>query len=194
MNETYKAFLQQENISAAPSKLVGLYHAVRNIPYGSTGIRDPEQVIQGNLGSCSGKHLALRDMLRHIGHEAEIITIYTHFNKRIPVVESFPDELKRMCREEQVPDFHHYVRVATDDGWIKLDATWHDALIPYGFTVNDKWNGTGDTVLAGEPIREYPAVEDLIPYKIEMIASLPESERKKRERFFGLITDWIATL
>ena len=56
--------------------------------------------------------------------------------------------------------------------WHKLDATWHDALISYGFPVNRDWKGESDTVLAATPIREYPAVEDLAAWKEQLMTEL----------------------
>ena len=63
-----------------------------------------------------------------------------------------------MVEGEDVCDFHHYVRVRVDDRWLKLDATWHDELIPFGFSVNSNWKGDEDTRLAATPMKEYPAV------------------------------------
>jgi hypothetical protein len=189
----YRAFL--EGIGGeGKSRLVRLYHAVRNIPYGAAGVRDPVEVIEHNLGSCSGKHILLRDLLRGVGCEAQIVTIFTHFNKAIPLNDSYPEELRRMIVDEEVCDFHHYVGARLDGDWARLDATWHDALAPYGFPVNDRWDGTGDTVLAAEPIREYASVEDLATFKEALIAALPPKERAKRAKFFTLLTDWIAAL
>ena len=59
-NATYKKFLKK-CLRAGSTNVVDIYHAVRNIPYGSTGERDPVKVIASNLGSCSGKHILLRD-------------------------------------------------------------------------------------------------------------------------------------
>lgn len=175
-------------------RLVQLYHAVRNIPYGAAGMRDPVKVIENNAGSCSGKHLLLRDLLRAESYETEVITIYTHFNKGVPLHESYSDELARMIREENVCDFHHYVRARIDGSWFSLDATWHDALAPYGFPVNKGWDAAGDTVLAAEPLRTYADVPDVATLKQELIASLSPEEREKRARFFTLLTGWIAAL
>ncbi len=111
-------------------RLVQLYHAVRNIPYGAAGVRDPVKVIENNAGSCSGKHLLLRDLLWAENYETEVITIYTHFNKEVPLHESYPDELARMIREEIVYDFHHYVRARIDGSWLRLDATCTIRLLP----------------------------------------------------------------
>lgn len=194
MHTQYHTFLETLARADPRLPLVRIYHAVRNIPYGSTGVREPLQVIEKNYGSCSGKHLLLRDLLRVGGYEAEIITMFTYFNRGVPVHESYPAELKRLCREGDVPDFHHYVRARVDGDWRRLDATWHDQLIPYGFPVNDAWAGDGDTVLAATAIEEYPNIEDLIPRKEALIRSLPPEDRKRRARFFQLVTEWIANL
>jgi len=192
--QRYRRFLETLSRSDPRPPLVRIYHAVRDIPYGSTGLREPLAVIEKNYGSCSGKHLLLRDLLRAEGFEAEIITMFTYFNRGIPVHDSYPDELKRLCRDVDVPDFHHYVRARVNGAWRRLDATWHDQLIPYGFPVNHAWDGRGHTVLAATAIREYPNVEDLIPRKEELIRSLPSEERERRARFFRLVTEWIANL
>jgi hypothetical protein len=152
------------------------------------------KVIANNLGSCSGKHILLRDLLREVGWEAEVITMFTHFNRGIPSHHAMPAELRAMIEGEVVCDFHHYVRVQMREGWHKLDATWHDALIPYGFPVNRDWKGLSDTVLAATPIHEYPAVEDLIARKQQLLAELTAQQREFRAKFFRLLTEWMTTL
>lgn len=176
-------------------EIATIYHVVRAIPYGAAGQRDPQAVYKRNIGSCSGKHILLRDLLRKAGHEADAVTIFTYFNKGVPDGAPLPAELRRMVREENVPDFHHYVRARRSDGdWLKLDATWHDRLIDYGFPVNKHWRGDVDTMLAADPIREYPPAEDLAAFKRRLIDELPAGEAEKRTRFFKLLTDWMATL
>jgi hypothetical protein len=174
--------------------LPAIYHAVRNVPYGSTGERDPVKVLANNFGSCSGKHILLRDLLRETGHHAEIITMFTYFNRGVPSHPSMPEDLRKMVEGEDICDFHHYVRLRQDDHLIKLDATWHDALIPYGFPVNQNWKGQDDTTLAATPIREYPAVENLAAWKIELLEQLSPEHREKRVKFFTRLTEWITTL
>lgn len=193
LNASYKSFLQTRVLGQPPS-LPEVYHAVRNIPYGSTGERDPVKIIANNLGSCSGKHILLRDLLREIGMEAEIITMFTHFNRGIHSHPAMPAELRAMIEGEEVHDFHQYVRARRNGHWIRLDATWHDLLIHYGFPVNHNWRGEGDTVLAASPIREYPAVEDLAAWKQELLQQLKPRERETRSRFFRYLTEWMITL
>jgi hypothetical protein len=188
-DDAYDRFLAE--IGTGSNRLAAIYHAVRNIPYGSVGARDPLQVMRNRSGSCSGKHILLRNLLRKAGFEAGVMTIYTHFNSKLKPNPAFPDELNRMIEGAGVPDYHHYVRVGGPNGQ-KLDATWHDAVIPYGFPVNARWNGEGDTELASVPIQEFEPVEDLIAYKTRLVQSLPEAEARRRDRFFGLLSDWIA--
>jgi len=190
---TYRTFLEKR-LSAGSRNVTDVYHVVRKIPYGSTGERDPLKVIANNLGSCSGKHVLLRDLLREAGWEAEIITMFTYFNRGIPSHPAMPAELRAMIEGEEVCDFHHYVRVRMDEGWRKLDATWHDALIPYGFPVNRDWKGESDTVLAAAPMREYPAVEDLVALKERLLTQLTPEQREFRAKFFTQLTNWMMTL
>jgi hypothetical protein len=190
---TYRTFLKKR-LNSGSTSVIDVYHAVRKIPYGSTGERNPVKVIANNLGSCSGKHILLRDLLREVGCEAEIITMFTHFNRGIPSHPAMPTDLRAMIDGEDVCDFHHYVRVRMDEGWRKLDATWHDALIPYGFPVNRDWKGESDTVLAATPIREYPAVEDLVTWKEQLLTQLTSEQREFRGKFFTRLTEWMMTL
>ena len=193
-NATYKKFLEK-CLRAGSTNVVDIYHAVRNIPYGSTGERDPVKVIASNLGSCSGKHILLRDLLREIGCEAEVITMFTHFNRGIPLHYAMPAKLRAMIAgDEDVWDFHQYVRGRIDQRWRKLDATWHDALITYGFPVNRDWDGRRDTILAATPIREYPPVEDLVVWKEQLLTQLTPERREFRAEFFTQLTEWMMTL
>ncbi|KZL19952.1 transglutaminase domain-containing protein [Pseudovibrio sp. WM33] len=170
-----------------------IYHHVRNIPYGSTGNRDPKAVYTSNVGSCSGKHILLRDFLREAGYQAEIITMFTYFNESTPVHGSFPEELKTIATRERVPDFHHYVRVLEQGAWLNLDATWHDGLARFGFEVNHDWSGSNHTALASVAEREYPATENIIDLKADLVSSLPQDQRDLRAKYFRLVTEWIAT-
>lgn len=191
-SSSYRDFLR--NRLGSGTGPAAIYHAVRNIPYGSTGERDPVKVLANNLGSCSGKHILLRDLLRETGHTAEIITIFTYFNKSTPSHAAMPADLREMIEGEPIADFHHYVRVNAGGRWLKLDATWHDPLIPYGFPVNRDWNAEGDTELASIPLHEYPPVENLAERKTELLTELSPEDRRIRERFFRRLTEWIATV
>ena len=190
---SYANFLKDRVRGTSPT-LPEVYHAVRRIPYGSTGERDPVKIIANNLGSCSGKHILLRDLLRESGWTTEVVTMFTHFNRDMPSHPSMPADLRTMIEGPDVCDFHHYVRVRVDDRWLKLDATWHDELIPFGFSVNSNWKGDEDTRLAARPLKEYPAVEDLAAWKVQMLTELTDKQRDLRSRFFHRVTEWMMTL
>ena len=98
-----------------PVRLCNIYHTVRRIPYGRTGQRDPATVVETNVGSCSGKHILLRGLLRAAKFDAEIITMFTHFDQGIPFNASYPHALRELLGAGEICDFHHYVRVRTDD-------------------------------------------------------------------------------
>ena len=192
-NDPYRAFLESIAPGGTPD-LVPVYHAVRDIPYDAVGQRDPRAVLANRIGSCSGKHLLLSDLLRAIGHETQLVTIFTHFNELVPDHASYTEELRDLVRHARVPDFHHFVRARRDGGWVQLDATWHGRLAAYGFPVNDGWTGQGDTKLAARPLREYPPSDDLIALKERLLAELTPKERALRARFFALLADWMASL
>ncbi len=192
-DDPYREFLERIAPSGRPD-LVAVYHAVRNIPYGSIGQRDPKRVLELNAGSCSAKHLLLDALLRRLGYKTQLITIFTHFDEGVPDHESYPKELRDLLRRGRVPDFHHFLRVKGDDRWLDLDATWHDQLAAYGFPVNTDWRGEGDTRLAAKPLREYPPTDELVSLKERFLANLTHEQRALRTRFFDLLSGWIESL
>ena len=192
-DDQFRDFLLRLDPSGRPA-LAAVYHAVRNIPYGAVGQRDPAHVLAANAGSCSAKHMLLDDLLRRLGHRTRLITIFTHFDAGVPDHASYPEELRELLRRGQVPDFHHFLRVEQDGRWLALDATWHDRLGAYGFPVNTGWTGAGDTRPAAKPFREYPPTADLAALKERLLKELSPQQRALRTRFFGLLSAWIAGL
>lgn len=175
------------------STTIEVFHAVRNIAYGRTGGRSAEAVIQHNMGSCSGKHILLRDALRHLKQSAAVETVRGDFAASIPPHPTMPDALQAFCREGGITDFHNYVVWDSPTGEIKLDATWSDGLIEKGFIGNRDWDGTGDTKLALEPEIVLDRVEEVPSYKAFLLGQLDKEQRHERERFLTLLTDWVAT-
>jgi len=195
-SDEYTGFLnsviQRVSGTSAPD-VAAIYHHIRQIPYGGAGQRDPQKVYEFNAGTCSGKHILLRDLLRSTDREAEVVTVFTHFNKGIPAHSSMPEELKRIITEEEVPDYHHFVRLNGADGQpCDLDATWCDDLAAYGFPTNYNWRGPRSTQLAGAILEEFPVCEDIISQKIELLAGLNKKETEIRTRFLAMLTDWIS--
>ncbi|WP_181905156.1 transglutaminase domain-containing protein [Aestuariispira insulae] len=173
---------------------VPIYHQVRNIPYGGIGQRRVEDVLVNGRGSCSGKHLLLQKRLRQAGYRAEVVTIFTWFDLGIPNHPAMPDEIRAMLTVGKVPDYHHYVELHIGERVLKLDATWHDGLKPFGFPVNDCWDGAGDTVLAAPAVDYFPPQDDLAGFKAAKVAALSQNMQERRRRFFQATADWITEL
>lgn len=174
--------------------IVDFFHTVRRIPYGSRGGRDLRTVVQHNEGSCSGKHILLRALLRRSGHKAEIETVRGDFTSRLGVHASMGPDLQRMCQDGGVVDFHQYVVWTGPDGELKLDATWSDGPIQHGVQGNEDWTGSGDTMLALTPEAVLERVEDVPTYKQSLLARLSPEDQQHRLAFLSLLTEWVEGL
>jgi hypothetical protein len=170
--------------------LVRVFEAVRDIPYGSTGEREPEKIVTQNLGSCSGKHLLLSKLFGLLGFENKIVTCLHHFNEAFPDRNDYPDRFKQILRNHNVIDFHHFVNLKRGDRWLSVDATWDRRLQKFGFPVNIGWKGDTDTTVAVKPIRFYPETDDLIELKVKLINELPQHDKEIRAEFMRLLTEW----
>ncbi len=183
-------FLQASQLNK-DSSVVEIFHAVRRIPYGSGAGRSAQSVVKRNKGSCSSKHMLLRDILRFQGRKATIETVKGDFAGGISAQASMSDELKRMCGEGGITDFHHYVVLDGPDGEVKLDATWSDGPIANGIEGNRDWDGVGDTKIALEAQCIMDRVEDVPAYKEGLLAALPPDTQQRRLTFLSLLSDWV---
>ena len=173
---------------------VAIFHAVRNIPYASRGSRRPDDVLDAKEGSCSGKHLLLRDLLRRAGETADVETVEGDFAGGLPEAPSMPATLRAMVHDGGVRDFHQYVVWAGPGGEMRLDATWPDYVSPHGVATNAGWDGRGDTQIALKPTRVVGRAEDLIAYKERLLATLSAEETVRRREFLSLLTQWLEKL
>ncbi|CAN5356227.1 hypothetical protein BH10PSE7_BH10PSE7_25070 [soil metagenome] len=176
---------------AASRAVPAIFHAVRNLAYASDGSRSPEAAMRTGKGACTAKHILLRDLLRHVGEEADIELVEGDFAAALPLHGSMSDDLKRWIRSGGITDFHCYVVWHHDGGDVTLDATWPDALIPFGFAVNRNWDGASDTRIALEPIAVRSRTDDVIAQKEMLLATLMVQQRKDRRSFLELLTAWM---
>ena len=168
-----------------------IYDAVRNLTYASDGNRTPETVLATGKGSCTGKHLLLRDLLRHVGETADVEFIEGDFAASMPVVPSMSDDLKRWVSAGGISDFHCYVVWQGGERELKLDATWPDTLAPLGFAVNRHWDGNSDTRVAIKSGTIRGRAEDVLERKAALLATLTEKQIKDRLNFLRLLTEWM---
>ncbi|KLN62535.1 hypothetical protein WH96_03385 [Kiloniella spongiae] len=190
----YQAFLADILSKHDLKSVVDVYHFVRQMPYGGAGVRDPRAVYAKRSGTCSGKHILLRDLLNSLGCKADVLQVFLYFNRGIPVHATMPTELQNIILNQDVSDFHNIVQLNVDDCAqpLLLDATWSDAMKPYGFTVNDNWSGMGDTQLAGNIIRTEEISADVVDQKEKLLSGLSEDELALRGRFLNLLISWIS--
>lgn len=186
-------FLTQNGLDGQADP-VAVYHAVRKVPYGSRGGRSPEEVLLHNEGSCSGKHILLRDLLRHLKQSANIETVQGDFAAAMQAHASMPEDLQQYCNVGGVVDFHHYVVWDSPNGAWKLDATWPDNVIAMGIPGNANWVGGGDTKLALSPEKSLGFTEDIPKFKERLLGGLSDEERAYRSKFLTLLTDWVTAI
>lgn len=189
--ELLDAFLARHGLSGSRRDVAGIFHAVRNIAYASTRERTARAVLTNRKGACTGKHLLLRDLLRHIGEEAEVEIVAGDFAAAVPLVETMSPALQHEIREHGLKDYHCYTVWRDGTRELKLDATWGDIMSPLGFPVNDAWNGDGDTRLAVQPTAAPLRVEDVIAHKERLLAALAPADQARRRRFLDLLTQWM---
>lgn len=164
------------------------FHAVRRMTYASTGSRAPADLVRSGQGACTAKHLLLAELLNSVGVPARVDMVFGAFGAGLPEAPGMPEELRTMVREGGVPDYHNVVTATIDGGEILLDATWHDAMAPLGFPVNDGWDGHGSTRPAVQGRTVEPRGGDIPARKAELIAALPARDQERRQRFIELIT------
>lgn len=188
------AFIDRQGKFGNKPTVVDLFHAVRNIPYYSSGERSPEAVLRDNRGACTAKHILLRDALRHIGETADVELIEGDFAISMPIVRSMPADMQAWIRSGGIRDFHCYVVWRGPEREQILDATWPDSLKAYGFPVNANWTGEGNTALAIKPTFVKVRVEDVIARKERLIQTLSREDTHNRRLFLSMLSVWLSGL
>lgn len=175
------------------ARAAAIFHEVRQLPYLSDGVRDPDIVAARGAGSCTGKHLLLHRRLREAGFSAEVEIVRGDFAGLMPRHPSMPEELRQMIADAGIEDFHNVVWLDGPDGRHLLDATFPDAMAAYGYDVNSDWDGTGSTRPALNPEQFIKAEPDVIAHKARLLDTLPAETLARRARFLKILSDWIMT-
>lgn len=168
-----------------------VFEKTRDIPYGSTGERNPENIVEEKLGSCSGKHILLNNLFQLLGFDSKVLTCSHYFNDALPSGNEYPKPLQEILQNYRVIDFHHFIKLKKGDKWLNVDATWDSPLKAYGFPANLVWRGDADTIIAVHPITFYSETNDVIGLKRKLIAELSPEDREIRNEFMRLLTDWL---
>jgi hypothetical protein len=190
---TLAAFLDDVRKSGQPLNAVSLFHAVRKLPYLSTGDRSLEGILARRAGSCSSKHILLAALLNHVGVKADVELVLGDFATPFRAAQNIPLDFVAAARDG-IRDIHNIVRADINGASIVLDATWHDAMLPFDMRVNNTWNGQGNTLVAVDVKQMLGASAEPAEHKARLISSWPEAEQQKRRRFLEAVNDWVASI
>lgn len=160
---------------------------VRDIPYGSIGSRNPEDILKSNMGTCSGKHFLLKDIYEYLGFEVKDM-IAIHFFNNLPV--KLSDELIELLNEGKIPDPHNFLKVKRLDKWIDIDITWDKELTGLGFEVNENWDGKSNMNICVVP-EEILEMENPLEFKENFTAELDEKTQSRRKKFINELSEYL---
>jgi transglutaminase-like putative cysteine protease len=187
------AFLASLALAGGQADAVLVFHGVRQLPYYSSGDRSLEGILTNRRGSCSSKHILLAALLNKIGVPADVELVRGDFATPLRFARNIPQSFVEAARDG-IRDIHNVVRARINGRPILLDATWHDAVKPYGFRVNDAWVGKGNTQVAVDVEEYLGATADPAGNKARIIATWPAEEQAKRRRFLEAINAWVGGL
>jgi hypothetical protein len=186
-------FLSCASKNKATPLLVDLFQTVRQLPHHSSGDRSIAGILASGRGSCSSKHILLAALLNRIDIRADVELVQGDFATPLRSARNIPPVLSAAA-QQGVPDIHNVVRAWIDGVPVVLDATWHDAVKPYGFRVNDSWNGAGDTEIAVDVTEFLGPATDPAAAKAAMLARWPHEVQQRRRSFLELVNEWVASL
>ena len=182
-------------------KIIKIFEKVRDIPFGSTGSRDPKDVYERNKGTCSGKNFLLRDLYKLIGVKTrDMICLQrwkdlTWFPTETYKNVKFPEELLKMLDEYDIVDFHNYEEIYINNRWIVVDATIDKPLKKIGFYTTGNWDGkTSMPLCFPGSDKRWDCGDRGAEEKKRLTSLLPHDIAEAREEFLKKMTRWIDEL
>lgn len=188
MKDYFKHYLEVNFDLKDPDLFKKVTLHVRDIPYGSIGSRNPEDILKSNMGTCSGKHFLLKDIYEYLGFEVKDM-IAIHFFNNLPV--KLSDELLGLLNEGKIPDPHNFLRVKRFDKWLDIDITWDKALAGSGFEVNENWDGKSNMNICVVP-EEILEMENSLEFKEKFTAELDEKTQERRKKFINELSQYLS--
>ncbi|MDO5679727.1 MAG: hypothetical protein Q4G54_05320 [Pelistega sp.] len=155
----FKAPLSQLIARDGTIPLKAILVAIRDMPYHRPQQGNNAQACLAEwCGTCSAKHLAVHDLLTHLGYQAELwmASYLMRFDKPY-----FSDALKGRAKKILVYDVHNYLKCTIANKEIIIDVTFPIALAKYGFPVTPSWDGHNNFVLCCQAIEAIKLNADL---------------------------------
>jgi hypothetical protein len=174
-SELWGAFV--ERIGLVPPNLPATVVAVSQIPYGRPERKDAVGVVHEWRGTCSTKHLLLATLLNErwpdrdvqLWHRVYRVTPEFALGRWGPLVAA-------RIPSGGLVDVHTYATVTVADSPITVDVT---------FTI-PSWDGVSSMVIAGAAGDDYPAGEDPLAHKEQLVRT--HCAPDLREPFISALT------
>lgn len=191
MQESYQHIIEKwTNNQSFDERIITLFEKVRDIPYGTIGSRNPLEVFNKNMGTCSGKHALLKGLYLELGIEVkDFIVMHTFNNLAI----EYPRNLKELLAQSTVLDPHNFLKIKRNNEWITVDVTWDQPLKKLGFPINENWDGSSNLSILVAAKNEIFQTDDIVNFKRTLLEDLTTSAQKEREIFLKLFSDWLST-
>ena len=176
-----------------PSKkeaLIRIFEKVRDIPYGVIGTRNPEQVYLKNMGTCSGKHFLFFELATNLKFQVKHFVCSHKFSQ---LKANFPPQIQDILKNNDVLDYHNFVKVFTNNRWVLIDLTWDSPLKRYGFSIQEYWDGKSDTSIGVMPIEVWET-ENPTQFKEDKLALTTKKDQEVRMLFLQKLSEWFSTL
>ena len=143
-------------------------------------------------GTCSGKHLALHEILTSLGY---VSRFYMAQCRITPHVDWIPRRVLEKIPEEGIWDVHNFLKIEVDHREVVVDITWPESLKRDGFPVTSSWDGKENFNLAVGSIEkhvEIPASQDGLSRKKQWLRKLNLGIKAEcREKFIEALSDHI---
>jgi len=182
-------------------QIVKIFEKVRDIRFGSIGSRNPMDIYKANKGTCSGKHFLLRELYKCIGLKTKDMICMQRWKDLIwfPTgryeIVNFSEDLKYMLKQNEIIDFHNYIKILVNGKWIQIDVTIDKPLKKLGFFTTKNWDGKSDMPLCFCGTNKiWDCKDNGMEEKRKLVSQLPEHIRTARLQFLQLMTNWIDTL
>lgn len=165
------------------------FRLVRDLPYRRTPALTPEAVVAAWCGTCTAKHVLLKQLLGEMGIPSRLIMAGHLFSRE--TAPFLPPEVLAHVDGGPVPDVHTYLEVL--DGRLPrpVDATWPLGLRAWGFPANPSWEGP--MALACVPLETGAVPEgcDVSSFKEAWIVRWVGRERPRREALLQALRTWL---
>lgn len=169
------------------------FELVREMPYARASDGRVETVVGEWRGTCSGKHILLRELYEESGLRCLLMCATHSFT--LANTPWLPPHLREMVEDHPVPDVHNFVRLeVTPDEWMVVDATWPVAAGALGMPVNERFEAGRNMRLACDPdeLFHVPPEADPRDFKAMLLERHVGEQAERRDCFIEGLSAWLA--